>query len=81
MTQPITDLAAFLGEARQAVEDLDRMEGEYDQLEMEEKQLKRQLDGEKKAVDNSISQTVKKRREEIHSSYDKQIVKESKGQA
>ena len=53
MTQPITDLAAFLGEARQAVEDLDRMEGEYDQLEMEEKQLKRQLDGEKKAVDNS----------------------------
>ncbi len=76
MTQPITDLAAFLGEARQAVEDLDRMEEEYDQLEMEEKQLKRQLDGEKKAVDNSISQTVKKRREEIHSSYDKQIGKE-----
>ncbi len=28
MTQPITDLAAFLGEARQAVEDLDRMEAE-----------------------------------------------------
>ena len=76
MTQPITDLAAFLGEARQAVEDLDRMEAEYDQLELEEKQLRRQLDSEKKAVDTSVSQTVKKRREEIHSSYDKQIVKE-----
>ncbi len=75
MTQPIMDHAAFLGEAKQAVEDLNRMKKDSSQLELEAKQIKRQLDAEQKAVDDSISITVKKRREEINASYDKQIAK------
>lgn len=77
MIQPITDHAAFLGEARQAVETLNRIQKEYSQLELEEKQLKKQLEAEKKAVDDLVFLTIKKRREEVNSSYDKQI---SKGQ-
>lgn len=75
MAQPITDQVAFLGEAKQAAEDLIRVKKDFDQLELETKQLKRQLDGEKKAVEDSIALTVKKRREEVNSSYDKQIAK------
>ena len=75
MTQPITDHAAFLGEARQAMETLNRIKKDYSQLELEEKQLDKQLDGERKAVDDLVSLTVKKRREEVNSSYDKQIAK------
>ncbi|MDO5549834.1 MAG: hypothetical protein Q4F76_01565 [Lachnospiraceae bacterium] len=75
MTQSITDHAAFLGEAKQAVENLNRMKKDGSQLELEVKQIKRQLDAEQKAVDDAISITVKKRREEINASYDKQIAK------
>lgn len=75
MTQPITDHAAFLGEARQSVEDLNRMKKDYSQIELEAKQLKRQLEAEKKAVEDLMSITVKKRRDEVNSSYDKQIAK------
>lgn len=75
MTQPATDQSALLSEARQAVENLNRMKTERGQLDLEEKQLRRQLDAERKAAEDSIALTVKKRREEINSSYDKEIAK------
>ncbi len=75
MTQPITDHAAFLGEARQSVEDLNQLKKDFSQTELEAKQLRRQLEAEKKAVEDLISITVKKRRDEINASYDKQIAK------
>lgn len=76
MVQPITDCGAFLGEAKQAVESLERMKKSCLQLELEEKQLERQLESEKKAVSDEIALTIKKRQEEINASYDKQIGKE-----
>lgn len=48
MTQPITDYAAFLGEAKQAIENLDRLKKNRNQLDSEEKQLERQLEAEKR---------------------------------
>lgn len=75
MTQPATDQSALLSEARQAVENLNRMKTERGQLDLEEKQLRRQLETEKKAAEDSVALTVKKRREEINSSYDKEIAK------
>lgn len=75
MTQPITDYAAFLGEAKQAVENLERIKKTRNQLDAEEKQIKRQLEAEKKAVDEEIALTIKKRREEIANSYDKEITR------
>lgn len=75
MTQPAIDQNTLLAEARQAVENLDRMKAERSQLDVEEKQLRRQLEAERKAAEDSIALTVKKRREEINSSYDKEIAR------
>ncbi|MDO5415815.1 MAG: hypothetical protein Q4F29_01325 [Lachnospiraceae bacterium] len=75
MTQPITDHAAFLGEAKEAVEKRNQLKKTCGQLRLEEKQLEKQLEAEKKAVDDAIALTVKKRKEEINASYDKEIAK------
>ena len=75
MTQPAIDQNTLLAEARQALEKLDRMKAERSRLDLEEKQLRRQLETEKKAAEDSVALTVKKRREEINSSYDKEIAK------
>ncbi len=76
MAQPITDCAAFLGDAKNAIENADRIKKSCSQLNLEEKQLERQLEAEKKAVEDEISLTIKKRQEEITASYDKEIGKE-----
>lgn len=76
MAQPVTDCAAFLGEAKNAVENAERIRKSCDQLSTEEKQLEKQLDTAKKAVDDEIASTIKKRQEEITASYDKEISKE-----
>ena len=64
MTQPAIDQNTLLAEARQALEKLDRMKAERSRLDLEEKQLRRQLETEKKAAEDSVALTVKKRREE-----------------
>ena len=74
MTQP-TDQGALLGEAKQALESLNRAKEERSRLDMEAKQLRKQLDAEKKAAEDAAALTVKKRREEINASYDKEIAK------
>lgn len=76
MAQPVTDCMAFLGQAKTAVENAERMKKSCEQLSIEEKQLERQLETEKKALADEISFTIKKRQEEITASYDKEIGKE-----
>lgn len=73
MGSGITDYSAFLSEAIKSVEELNRSKKVCKELEAEEQRLDRELENEKKAVADSISLTVKKRREEISSSYDKEI--------
>ena len=72
---PITDNIAFLTEAREKLEELDLLKDRQRQLKADEARLGKLLENEKKAVNDNISATVKKRREEINSSYDKEIAK------
>ncbi len=73
MGSGITDYSAFLSEAMKAVEELNRSKKACDELSAEERRLERELESEKRTVTDSINVTVKKRREEISSSYDKEI--------
>lgn len=75
MAQPITDYAAFLAEAKQAVEQLNWKKQSLAKLETEQKQAEKQLESEQKAVENNVSSTIKRREEEITFSYDKEIAK------
>ncbi len=72
MAQPVTDCISFLGQAKNAIENAERIKKSCEQLSVEEKQLERQLEAEKKALADEISFTIKKRQEET--------VKEGKGQ-
>lgn len=76
MAQPITDQVGFLGEACKAVQELSVSKGMLEKLCLEEKRLEKELTAERKAVTDRISLTVKKRIEEINSTYDKEIGKE-----
>lgn len=77
MTQPITDCAAFLSEAKRAVTEITSYIETESSLRMEEKRLEKELEAEKRFVADTISQTIKKRTEQINSSYDQEI---SRGQ-
>lgn len=76
MVQSITDYKAFLLEAKRAVEELQRTESSLEQCSADEKKLERGIEAEKKAAADSIALTVKKRREEVNGSYDKEIARE-----
>lgn len=65
----------FLGKAREALENLSIAEDREGQLETDEKRLRKALEAERKMVADTISQTVKKRRDEIVDTYDKEIDK------
>ena len=75
MAQTITDYSAFLTDAREAVEELAGLERREAELEAQEKRLERTLEAEKKAVADAIHSTIRRRNEEICSSYDKEIAK------
>lgn len=77
MTQMITDYPAFLAEAKRAVEELDSYRDSENNLKAEEKRLERMLEAEKKAISDEIAATIRKRVEQINSSYDQEI---SRGQ-
>lgn len=77
MEQPITDYVNFLDEARDAVAEMNRMQDQETALSQRVRQSRRELEAEEKVVADTISQTVKKRAEEINLSYDKEL---SKGQ-
>lgn len=77
MGQPITDYIRFLAEARDAVYRLNSDDAAVRDLTLQEERQSRSLGAARKAMEDEIAQTVKKRRDEISSSYDKEI---SKGQ-
>ena len=76
MAQPITDQVGFLGEACRAVQELSASRNLLDKFHQEKKRLEKELEAEKKAVADAINLTVKKRMEEIESTYDKEIARE-----
>lgn len=76
MAQPITDQVGFLGEACRAVQELSASKRLLEECSLEEKRLGKELDSERKAVTDAISLTVKKRIEEINSTYDSEIARE-----
>lgn len=75
MGQSITDYIKFLADARDAVYRLNCDQNTARQLEEEEAQKERELEAAKKLVMDSVSQTTKKRMDEINSRYDKEIGK------
>lgn len=75
MAQTITDYVNFLAEARQAVEELSLLNDREEQLIQDERRLERELEAHKKSTGDGVQQTVRKRLEEINSSYDTEIAK------
>lgn len=75
MAQAIKDYSAFLKDAEDAILDLTAFAKQEETLKQEESRLERVLETEKKAVADVISMTVRRRREEINSSYDDEIGK------
>ena len=75
MATAITDYVKFLGQARAAVDSLNCDQNTRDQVAAEEKRLSRELEAAKKAMTDQITQTARKRRDEISSGYDKEIAK------
>lgn len=76
MSRVITDQAAFLIEARDTLKEVEGLKQLSEKLEIEEKRLEKALASEKKAVADAIAVTIKKRKEEIAASYDKEIGKD-----
>lgn len=62
-----------LKEALAAVNELERQRTKRDSLDSEQKRLEREIEAEKKECSDEIEQTLKKRREEIAASFDREI--------
>lgn len=75
MGQAITDYVKFLADARDAVYRLGSDQNAARQLEEDERKKERELEALRKAAAEEVNQTLKKRRDEINSSYDKEIAK------
>ncbi len=75
MAQTKEECLVFLNRARDALDELSLLNDQEKQLNCEERQLEQSLNTEKKLMNDSIQQTLKKRREEINSSYDKELDK------
>ena len=75
MGQAITDYVKFLADARDAVYRLNCDQNTAGQLADEEEMKERELETAKKAVSDSVNHTIKRRLDEINSSYDQEIGK------
>lgn len=75
MVQTKEECLAFLNEAREALDELSLLIDREAQLKQDELRLEKTLEAERKTVSEEIKQTVKMRRDEINSSYDKEIDK------
>lgn len=75
MVRTAEECLEFLGQARDALEELSITEDREIQLQADEKRLGKALEQEQKTVADTIQQTVKKRRDEIQATYDKEINK------
>ena len=75
MEQAITDYVKFLADARDAMYRLNNDQATAKQLKEQGERQEKELAAAKKAVTDSVNQTIKKRRSEIDTSYDKEIAK------
>lgn len=75
MAQTGKECVEFLENARNAVEELSVLEDREKQMIQNEAKKKKLLEMERKQVADQVSTTIKKRREEIDSSYDAEIGK------
>ena len=75
MEQVITDYVKFLADARDAVYRLGCDQATAKQLKEQGERQEKELAAAKKTVTDSVNQTIKKRRSEIDTSYDKEIAK------
>lgn len=73
ITPGITEYSAFLADAIKAVEELNRSKKICEELESEENRIEKELENERLDMNDEISLTIKKRREGISASYDKEI--------
>ena len=80
MGQAITDYVKFLADARDAVYRLNCDQNTAGQLADEEERKERELEAARKAVADSVNQTIRKRLDEINSSYDKRTGTSQEGQ-
>ena len=79
MGQPITDYAAFFASAGQAVQELEALNTEVEQLEADEKKLESSLKGKQRSVTETISQTVKKREKAKNQGVKERIEEDTRG--
>ena len=75
MARDIQDNVGFLKEAKAALAEMEAKREKGSRLQAEEKRLTRTLEAEKKAIEDEITSTVSKRKEEITLSYDREITK------
>lgn len=75
MAQTMEECLVFLGEARDALDELALLEEQEKKLSQEEAQLEEGVEAERKLMSDTIQKTVKKRREEIRSTYEKEMSK------
>ena len=75
MARDIQDNVGFLKEAKAALAEMEAERAKSSRLQAEEKRLTRTLEAEKKAIEDEITSTVSKRKEEITLSYDREITK------
>lgn len=75
MVQTAEECLDFLEKAREAVDELSVSQDRESQLQQDESRLGKLLETEKKLVADTIQTTIKKRREELNSSYDTEIGK------
>ena len=75
MAQTIQECLDYLAAARESVEEMSLAEDREEQLKQDESRLKKALDTEKKQMTDAVGSTVKKRRDDINSSYDAEINK------
>ena len=75
MTEQNTESTVFLKEARQALTEVNGLEKEEERLKAEEATTLRELEAGEKALKDEIDSTLRKRLQEINSSYDAEIAK------
>lgn len=75
MAKEFTDSIAYLTEAREALTRLENARVRQAELELTEKKQAKTLASEKKSVEDSVNNTIKKRKDELSASYDSEIAK------
>lgn len=75
MAQTMEECLVFLNGARDALDELSLLVDQEARLSQEEEQLEQSLETEKKLMAETVTQTVKRRRDEISSTYEKEMNK------